>query len=100
MDTLDTRLQQQIERAIEDAHGNDGGRAADGTLDARRRPVMWLEGKWCGMAEPAGQRLREGLLPAPRDIKVSGRPRAAIEEFVAVAHREIGGTQIDRDGTC
>ena len=50
------------------------------------------------MAEPAGQRLAPLSLQTPGDEEEGGRPRPAIEIFVAAADREIGiaAGEVDR----
>ena len=54
------------------------------------------------MAEPARERLLEGLLQAPGDVEEGGCPRAAVEIFIAAADREIGSAAVEcyRHSTC
>src|SRR3546814_16461228 len=59
-------------------------RAAEETLDPRRRIIIFLERKGPRVAEPAREHGRRRLMPR-RGEQIGGRAGAAVEEFIAAA---------------
>ena len=89
------RRPKHVDAALERRQRQHRRRAADEPRDAGAGTVVGREREGCGVAEPAGQRLTPLLAIHARGVvrmspDEGRRPGAAVEVFVAAAHREVG----------
>ena len=95
---LRVHVQEHVDAGLQRLHAQDRRRARQKARDAGRGSVRRIERERPGVAEPAGDRLPDLLVPALGDEQERRRPGPAVQILVAAADRQIGagGMEIDR----
>ena len=88
------RLQRDVDPHLQRGERQDRRRSHHRARDAACGPIGAFERERLGMAEPAGQRQPQIILQMLRDMQKCRRARAAVQIFVATAHREIDAVRI------
>ena len=88
------RLQRDVDAHLQRSERQDRRRPHHRARDAACGPIGAFERERFGMSKPAGKRQPEIILQMLRDMQECRRARAAVQIFVATAHRQIDAISI------
>ena len=95
-DGLDAHRRDERDHVLHREHADDGRRTGDEATDAGGRRVRRAHQERVDRAEPALDRLRQGLQVARRDVAERRRAGAAVEVLVGAPDREVGAPRVQR----